>query len=502
MVPKKTSGRSVRMDLINPAASPLLKTTPRAKLRNAVGRFARFTRASISFVPDLRKPVPNQHPEMVKRMNANSKRRWLVSLLALAGAWTGASGVIAQDTFCDLGCDSPIACDAAFDDACDSLCRDLSCRESLAQCGLTFSNNLTQFYFGTVDGGVEQVGRYAAHGDYVANVDFGKLGVHEGLFLKVRAEHRMGESIVESTGAFLPATLAADLPTTETRNLYITNFIITQALSESCIVFAGKIDSLDGDMNAFAHGRGITQFSNVSFIANPVVLRTVPYSTLGAGFAYLMEGEPLFSFLVLNPTDTTRTSGFSELFNDGVALSSELRVPTNFCDRPGHVLVGATYSTRDYVSLDQDPRIILPQVDIGRSSDSWSVYWNTDHYLHVDPHDESRGWGYFTRVGFADDSNNPISYFWSVGIGGNSMISGRDKDSFGLGYYMSETSDEIAPFLTALVGGIGDSQGVEAFYNIQAMNCLTITPDFQWLSQARAGLDDAYVLGVRANLAF
>ncbi|TWU56343.1 carbohydrate porin [Rubripirellula reticaptiva] len=431
---------------------------------------------------------------MAAFQNSLRVHRTLVALLSLM-----ASANTALSQFCDDG--SGNYCDVS-PEGCDSISRKLSCREAWAENGITFSNNLTQFYFGTVDGGLDQTDRYGGHGDYVANFDFGKLGVQEGLFLKLRAEHRFGRSIVEPTGALLPATLAADLPATDSRDLYLTNFVITQALSESFIVFAGKVDTLDGDANAFAHGRGIKQFSNVAFVANPIALRTIPYSSLGVGFAYLLEGEPLLSFLLINPTNTTTSSGFDELFSEGIAVSVEMRVPTNLAGRPGHQLVGATYSNRDYTSLDQDPRIVLPQVPIDRASDSWSLYWNTDQYLVSDRSNPNRGWGYFARAGIADNNTNPISSFLSAGIGGSSMIDGREDDAFGLGYFFYDTSDEIGPFLNAALGGIGDSQGVEAFYNFQANKMLTITPDFQWISQARESVDDAYVLGVRANLAF
>jgi porin len=395
-------------------------------------------------------------------------------------------------------CDGAPSCDDAY----ASSFRQQSLREQWADNGITFTNNLTQFYFGTVSGGAEQTSRYGGHGDYVTNVDFGKLGIQEGLFLKIRAEHQFGESIVESTGALLPATIATELPTPQSRDLYLTNFVITQALSEEFILFAGKVDSLDGDRNAFAHGRGITQFSNLGFVANPVALRTIPYASLGAGFAVLRDGQPLFSFLVVNPTDTATSSGFDELFNEGAAISMETRVPTRFFGRPGHYLLGGTYSTRDYVSLGQDPRIVLPEIPVARSTDSWSVYWNSDHYLCVDPCDETRGWGYFSRAGVGDDGTNPVSYFWSGGLGGSSNLPGRDRDSFGVGYYYLETSDEIGPLLTAALGRIGDGQGIETFYNIQATRALTITPDFQWIASSRQIIDDAYVLGVRANIAF
>lgn len=374
-------------------------------------------------------------------------------------------------------------------------------RGSLAENGITFSNNVTQYYFGTVDGGVEQTGRYGGHGDYVANLDFGKLGLQEGLFLKVRAEHRFGQSIGEPAGVFLPPTLATELPVVDSRDLYVTNFLFTQFLSESFAVYAGKLDTLDGDANAYASGRGITQFSNAAFIANPIALRTVPYASLGTGFVIVGEdAEPLFNFLVMNPTDTADSAGFDELFAEGVALSAELRFSTPLFGKPGHQLFAGTWSSRDFISLGQDPRILLPEVPIARADGSWSLYWNTDQALWVDSCDPTRHWGYFARAGLADSSTNPISYLLSAGLGGSSPI--RTGDSFGMGYFYSGTSDEIGPILPALLGPIGDSQGVELFYRAQITESVSLTPDFQWISQARRQLDDAYILGARMNIAF
>jgi len=407
--------------------------------------------------------------------------------------FASASSCVGSPDSCDqLGCDSKPH-------------RDLSWCESIHACfaesGITFSNNLTQHYFGTVSGGVEQTDRYGGHGDYVANMDLGKLGVHEGLFLKLRAEHRFGRSIGEQAGVLLPPTLPTELPVADSRDLFLTNVLFTQFLSEKFAVYAGKLDTLDGDANAYAGGRGITQFSNVAFIANPIALRTIPYASLGCGFIVLGgDNEPLLNFLVINPTDTADSAGFDELFADGVAMSAELRFATPWTVKPGHQLFGATWSSRDYVSLGQDPRILLPDVPIDRADGSWSFYWNTDQALWVDSGNPSRHWGYFARAGIADDSANPINYLLSAGLGGASPL--RDGDSFGIGYFYSGTSDEIGPVLTGLLGPIGDSQGVEIFYRTQLTKAVSVTPDFQWLSQARRNTADAYVLGLRANVAF
>lgn len=379
----------------------------------------------------------------------------------------------------------------------------LGVRSGLTGSGVTVDADATMFYMGVVDGGVQREFRFAGHNDYVVNMDLGKLGVHEGLFVKLRAEHRYGESLAGATGALLPSAVAADLPTPETEHVYLTNVLFTQMLSERFGVFFGKLDTLDGDLNAFAHGRGKTQFSNMAFVASPIVLRTAPYATLGTGFVILgEEGTPLFQFSVLDPNESIRTSGVGDLYNDGVTLNGELRLPTQFFGRPGHQLFGATWSSREYVGLDQDPRIILPDVPIARQSGSWSVYWNFDQYLYVDPCNAARGWGVFGRAGLADADTNPIEWFLSFGVGGSSMIRGRDADTFGVGWYYSGTSSELAPDLAMVLGGIGDGQGVEMYYNIAVTPWLQITPDIQFIMPARETVDTATVIGVRARVIF
>lgn len=372
-------------------------------------------------------------------------------------------------------------------------------RTCLAENGVTFALDVAHFYQGVTSGGLEQHFKYGGHGDYVTNIDFGKLGVQEGLFLKVRAEHRFGENINRDTGAFLPASVLADLPVAESEQLYLTNVLFTQALSERFAVFFGKLDTLDGDLNAFAHGRGKTQFSNVGFVANPIALRTIPYATLGCGFVVLGEGgEPVFTYTLLNATDTTETDGFSELFNDGAAMSAELRLPTQFFGLPGHQLFAGTWNSRDYVALGQDPRIILPDVPIATANGSWSLYWNFDQYLSVDPCNERRGWGVFGRAGIADQDANPLSWFLSFGVGGHNPAAGHEADTFGAGWFVAGSSDKVGPILEGFLGPIEDGHGVELFYNWQATPWLNVTPDLQVLVPARDNVDTALVLGVRA----
>jgi porin len=376
-------------------------------------------------------------------------------------------------------------------------------RSCWAENGITAELDHTYFYFGVADGGLEQHSKFGGHGDYLFNFDFGKLGVQEGLFLKIRAEHRFGETISRDTGTLLPPTVAADLPLPFSEDLYLTNFLFTQALSENFALFAGKMDILDGDANAFAHGRGKTQFSNLGLVADPIALRTVNlYSTLGAGFVVLREFQPLFTFTVLNASDTTRTIGFEDLFERGATMIGELRLPTNFFGLPGHQLFGGVWTSRNIVSLGQDPWVILPDVPIARQSGAWSAYWNFDQYLATYGDNPALGWGVFGRWGVGDDNSNPLAWFLSFGIGGNSPLYGREADTFGVGYYYAASSDEIGQVTQTLVGPIGDGQGVELFYNYEVAPWFHLTPDMQILNPGRDNVDTALVLGLRGKVDF
>lgn len=370
-------------------------------------------------------------------------------------------------------------------------------RTRFADNGITANGDLTMYYSGVADGGLRQKFRFGGHSDYVFLFDGGKMGLQEGLFVKVRAERQFADSINGYTGAAMPVNLVTNLPVADSNDLYVTNFLITQAFSEQFAVFVGKVDSLDGDANAYAHGRGKTQFSNMAMIANPVLLRTIPYSSLAAGFSVMDAGQPIFTFTAMNPTDTTSTTGINQWYEDGVTLTAEGRLPTDFLGQPGHQLVGAAWSSKTYTSLGQDPRIITGQVPIDRSSGSWALYYNFDQQLVSDAACPGRGWGLFGRAGIADDDTNPLNYFLSLGVGGSSPLRGRSQDQFGIGWYHIGASDEMGPLLTRV---FGDETGVELFYNYQWNRHVSITPDVQVIEPAFRGADTVLGLGVRANI--
>ena len=95
----------------------------------------------------------------------------------------------------------------------------------------------------------------------------------------------------------------------------------------------------------------------------------------------------------------------------------------------------------------------------------------------------------------ADDDTNPISWFLSFGVGGNSPVRTRAADTFGVGWYYVGLSDALPG---VLVGDHG--QGVELFYNFAVTRWLHVTPDIQVIDPSRNGVDDAFVFGVRVKM--
>ena len=76
-------------------------------------------------------------------------------------------------------------------------------RSHLADNGITFTGDVTQFYQGVTGGGLRQRFRYGGHADYVFDFDMGKVAGVEGMLIKIRGESQFGQFINRDTGAIL-----------------------------------------------------------------------------------------------------------------------------------------------------------------------------------------------------------------------------------------------------------------------------------------------------------
>lgn len=419
-------------------------------------------------------------------------RRAAIKLLILIISISLGARIHAQCDGTLLCCDSD-ACDACGCPASQPDCL-TAMLGGLAQKGVILNGDFAQYYQGVVDGGLRQTGRYGGLFSYGMTLNLGQLGLTQGTLLQINGQSSIGESINGDTGATLLAANALGIqPVFGNQASSLTDFLLTQMLSDNFAVFAGRFNTFGGDMNAFAHGRGKTQFMNTALAINPTAFRIAPYVTYGAGFSIMQNAAPIFSFSVIDPRNYATRLDLDELFSNGVTLSAESRLPVELFGRPGHMLLSGNWSNRTVIDLNQISRIPFAGTQpIPATSDSWTIYGNFDHYLATFDAEGNSGWGLFGRWGISDQDSNPVEWFLSTGIGGNSPIKGRENDNFGIGWFYAGLSD-------ALPGVIfpNDSQGVETFYGIALSERLVLTPDAQWTRPSARNIGDTWTLGMR-----
>ncbi len=377
-------------------------------------------------------------------------------------------------------------------------------RTAAGQHGIDGRIETTQFYQGVTSGGRQQQFQYGGRNDYFINVDGAKAGLLPGSFLTVHGETRYGEDVSTLTGAAIPPAIGMSFPLPGQTISGVTAVKYTQALSESFVVFGGKLNLLDDYTLNYSGGRGIERFQNGALVFNPTVARTAPYSTLGLGAAVLQNLQPVATLVVLDAVNRSTEWGLDDAFSQGAVIIGEGRLPVSIADLPGHQIVGAIWSSRQYGALSDTPLLILPPEVAavpGLESGSWSVYYNFDQTLWIDPCNSQRTWGIFGQTGVADDDTSPIRWTASFGVSGHVPWNYRPQDEFGLGYYSlggsNTLKDAVAPLVT-----LQDGQGVEVFYKFNLSKWFALTPNLQWIQPGQAAVDDAVVVGLRGKLTF
>lgn len=378
----------------------------------------------------------------------------------------------------------------------------LGIRPALAEDGISVDGNVTQFYQGVASGGRQQEFVYGGHSDTFVNLDGQKLGWGEGLVVTLHVETVFGQSANSLTGGLLPASMIQAVPVADGSATALTGVKVTKILSENWVTYFGKLNTLDDFKQPFAAGRGVDAFMNAGFLFNPVLARTIPYSSFGAGAAYLQEGQPVASLSIFDTNNNPTSSGFNTFFDNGVSVIGQVNVPTHFADLPGHQGVGFTYSSGHYSSLDRSSFLNgLITGNKAMQTGSQSVFYSFDQTLVSDPEDPTKSWGLFGNAGLADSNPSPLNWFANIGVGGSSLVHGRPLDTFGVGYYylgVSSSLKDLAPVLLP----IGNEQGVELFYNYAVTPWFRLTPDLQIVNPALSKFDTSVTFGLRAKINF
>ena len=199
-------------------------------------------------------------------------------------------------------------------------------------------------------------------------------------------------------------------------------------------------------------------------------------------------------------TPTPRTSGLENLGRNGVFLYAEAKQPTAFFGLPGRLVFAGLYGTGSFTDLSPASFVELPSgaAVAPLKTGTWTLLWNVEQRLTVAPDDPDRGLGLYVQTGLGDGNPNPIRWFVSAAICGNSPLPGREGDTLGVGFY------DLGPSAQAkgLVPGLRDEYGVELFYNLRIAPGCHLTPDFQVIHPGLAPVDTALMLRVRLKVDF
>ena len=380
-------------------------------------------------------------------------------------------------------------------------------REHLRDSGYTLDISTTEYYQGIATGGLKERFRFGGRNDYILNVDGQKAGLWEGFSINLHGETVYSDSVNLLTGSVAPVNIGRSLPVVEGNESALTAVKFSQALSENLIVFAGKINTVDNLQQPFMPGRGLDAgFMNGAFVFNPVLGRTIPYSTFGAGAAVLAEGYPVFTLTVYDTNDASTSGVFDNLFDNGAVIYPTFSLPTSFFGLPGHQTVWGAYSSGSYGILSPEALTIFPPPPLQRLpfdfiSGSWWIDYRFDQALWVDATDPTRSWGVFGDAGISDGEPNPIHWSAILGIAGSSPLPNRRLDTFGVAYYYMGLSDsfknDVRPILP-----VRDERGVELFYNVGVTPWCHITTDLQVITPILESAETSLVLGLRMKIDF
>lgn len=381
-------------------------------------------------------------------------------------------------------------------------------RTELAQKGLLFELDLTQLLQGNAHGGrdTNNAFRYSGSADYTIRLDTARMGLWPGGLFTFHGETKIGDNVNPKVGSLMPPNYQGVLPVPdEPGKTTLSEFYVMQALSEKFVIAAGKIDlTALGDQNAFASNQR-TQFMNTAFRINPVLFYGAPYTTMGAGVILLPAKWLQIATLVADndPDGAATTTGFNTAFHgrDWYSVMQEYDFTIKPFDKIGHQRFGWFWTSRDFAEIGGDGRIQFPPVvgssliprraiprwarvlrlgntyysltDLETSADTWGLYYNFDQYLFTEADDPEQGIGVFGRFGYGGDPNF-FEQFYSLGFSGKGSIPARDRDTWGIGYYLANINDNINPAFD-----LHCEQGVEVFYNIEIAPWCHLTPDLQ-----------------------
>lgn len=375
-------------------------------------------------------------------------------------------------------------------------------RTSLEESGISVRSRVTQFVQGLPSGqdsnGVDYGGKF----DFRVNSNLSKLGTWDGLSFTVQADYNFGQSANGRGGTVVPVNTALLFPGDEGSEAFdISNFYFTQTFGGSGAFLFGKINMIElAATRAFAGGAGIDSFWNVTFAAPPSGL--VPGYMFGGVVSYKTSWANLGLWLY-DPVDCVNRHCLGGPFEEGVTIRGNIEFPVTIGGRKGHHGFVGLYSTYEGTDLESLDNLLLPNFDptqLDIQGERYYFAYTFDQLLYQSQTNPEENFGLFGQIGISDGNPTRLAVSGQIGVGGKGLLFGRNKDTWGAGFFYDEFADPliraVAPF-----SDLRDEYGAEVFYNFEVLPWFTVGADLQVIRPATAN-ETAVFVGFRNVIDF
>ena len=369
-------------------------------------------------------------------------------------------------------------------------------RASMAGKGVTLDFRHTSFYQGLASGTGDEDFDYGGKFDAFINLDSGKMGLWKGGGFRSHWEYSHGNLDTNLGGALFATNTAMYWPVDTPGELVATSLYFTQKVGEKSSIALGKFNPVDlYATDPFYGGWGIDRYMNLILVAPPSGL--IPVVFMGAVAS--IQAKPLsWTVMVFDPNDRTNDYLPGDLFEEGVNFSVGGTHNSILAGRKTVYSVTGLYSTAEGVDYSSIGGGIYKTTT---KNGAWNLNFEFRHNLQEAGGDSNAAWGIYLKAAVADGNPNYVQRSLIAGIGGRALFFGRPQDSFGIGTYYYNLSEELQDVddPTAI---IGNEAAVELFYNYSVTPWLYLSPDIQYVKPARGRFDNALVLGLRIQVRF
>lgn len=370
-------------------------------------------------------------------------------------------------------------------------------RTNLADRGISFDLEWTNYYQGLVSGTGEHDFDYGGRLDAFVDFDTTKLGLWNGGVIRTRSEYYYGDLDANLGGTLVPTNLGVRLPDGGPDNLEMTSIHVVQRLGERATLIAGKINTVDLlGADPFFGGVANKRFWNLAFAAPPNGL--TPPVIMG-GIVSIAASPVAWTFMLFDPNGHVDDYWIDGLFDDGVNVSASGTYRRTIAGRASSYTVSTIYSTKDSANLGE--LLLPPELQTGVHDDSWHASFQFAHLLRESVAGAGAQWGIYAKVGASDGNPNPYQAFVTGGISGKGLFGARPNDTFGFGFFYYDFSDDLQSVIDPFAE-FDDETGIEVFYNFTPKPWLTVGGDLQVVDPSAGANDEAVMLGLRATVRF